>query len=91
MGYLLQSVCRNAEEAMISVKIVYAGGVFLQLFMMLSIFNFCRIEISRLTRVLLFTVGTFIYASILSIGYTDLSAGCIRYFRFMLSFYSWPA
>ena len=72
MGYLLQSVCRNAEEAMISVKIVYAGGVFLQLFMMLSIFNFCRIEISRLTRVLLFTVGTFIYASILSIGYTDL-------------------
>ncbi len=55
-----------------SVKIIYAGGVFLQLFMMLSIFNFCQIEISRLTRVLLFTTGAFIYASVLSIGYTDL-------------------
>lgn len=72
MGYLWQSVCRNAEEAMMSVKIIYAGGVFLQLFMMLSIFNFCQIEISRLTRVLLFTTGAFIYASVLSIGYTDL-------------------
>ena len=72
MGYLWQSVCSNAEEAMMSVKIIYAGGVFLQLFMMLSIFNFCQIEISRLTRVLLFTTGAFIYASVLSIGYTDL-------------------
>ncbi len=72
MGYLLQSTSGNEEEWILSSKIVYLGGTYLQLFIMLSIFNFCQIEINRKIRVLLFTVATLIYASVLSIGYTDL-------------------
>ena len=72
MGYLLQSTSGNVEEWILSSKIVYLGGTYLQLFIMLSIFNFCQIEINRKIRVLLFTFATLLYASVLSIGYTDL-------------------
>ena len=72
IGYLLQSFAENAQEIVAALKVMYIGGVFLQLFMFFAILHLCQIELRRWLRLLLFVLFASIYASVLSIGYTDL-------------------
>ena len=68
LGYLLSSLVRTLEGAVIAQQIIYIGGIFLQLFIVFSIFNLCRIDIPRWVRTLLFAVCAAVYASVLTIG-----------------------
>ena len=72
MGYLLQSMAKNADESVAALKVVYLGGCFLQLFILFGILNLCRIEISKWIRILLFMVCCIMYGFILTIGHLDL-------------------
>ncbi len=72
LGYWMASTATNLEEAFAALKVIYIGGCFLQLFILFSVMNLCRIRVGRWIRVLLFFVTALIYASVLTIGRTDL-------------------
>ena len=72
LGYMLYVNAANLETAVAAMKVSYVGGSFLQLFIMLSIFNLCEIRISRLLRAVLFCVSACMYLSVLTIGYNGM-------------------
>ena len=72
LGYLLSSTVRKPDSAIIAQQIIYIGGIFLQLFIVLSIFNLCRINIPGWLRTALFVICVLIYGSVLTIGYMDI-------------------
>lgn len=69
LGYFLSSLSRSAEEAVLAMKVIYIGGCFLQLFMILNIFNLCRINITKWGRIALFLICSVLYMPILNMGY----------------------
>ena len=81
MGYLLQSMAKNADESVAALKVVYLGGCFLQLFILFGILNLCRIEISKWIRILLFMVCCIMYGFILTIGHLNLFYKGLRAYR----------
>ena len=72
MGYVLYSVATVLEESVAALKVIYIGGTFLPLFILLSILNLCRIEIKRWVRAVLFLICACLYATILTIGYSPV-------------------
>ncbi len=72
LGYFVSSIAVNLEESVLATKLIYLGAVFLQLFIVMSILNLCRIEIGKVLRTLLFAGCAVLYAPILNIGYGDL-------------------
>ncbi|MBP5223498.1 MAG: HD domain-containing protein [Lachnospiraceae bacterium] len=78
LGYVLYSVSDNLGEALAANKIIYIGGCFLQLFILFSIYNLCRIEIRKWLRTALFFACAVLYTSILSTGYQDSFYKSIR-------------
>lgn len=71
LGYLLLSFAVTLDGAIISQQIIYIGGTFLQLFVVLSIFNLCKINIPKWLRTFLFAMCAFVYASVLTIGHGE--------------------
>ena len=71
LGYLFSSLSQNVSDAINAQKLIYLGSTFLQLFMLLSIFNLCRIEIKKWQRISLFGLCLLSYAGVLTIGYDD--------------------
>ena len=69
LGYFLLSLSRSVEEAVFAMKMIYIGGCFLQLFMILNIFNLCRININKWGRIALFIICSVLYMPIVNIGY----------------------
>ncbi|MBR2258524.1 MAG: HD domain-containing protein [Blautia sp.] len=69
LGYFLSSISESVGEAVTAVKIIYIGGCFLQLFIVLGIFTLCQIEISKWVRTALFLVCLLLYIPVLNIGY----------------------
>ena len=69
LGHFMFSVSRSLDEAVAAMKITYLGGTFLQLFILLCIFNLCHINCKRGIRVLLFVVCCVTFAGSLTIGY----------------------
>ena len=82
MGFLYFSVSKNIGEAVSAQKLMYLGSSFLQLFMLLSLFNLCRIEIKKWQRLTLFVLCLLSYVSVLTIGYSD---GFYRNMSFSIS------
>ena len=72
VGYLLSSLVTTLEGALICQQIIYIGGSFLQLFIVLSIYNLCQINIPRGVRKLLFVICAIIYSCVLTIGRRDI-------------------
>jgi putative two-component system response regulator len=72
IGELLYSLSENINEAVIAIKVIYLGGSFLQLFILMSILNLCQIEIRRWFRVLLYAICVVIYGSALTVGFSDM-------------------
>lgn len=72
LGYYLSSVTTTADGAIRAQQIAYIGGSFLQLFLLMSIFNLCKIQVPKWVRAALFAVCAGLYASVLSIGKSDL-------------------
>ena len=72
LGYALQGGAKCLEGAVYGTQIVYLGGCFLQFFILFSILNLCRINVSKWIRVVAFSVCACIYASVLTIGHLDV-------------------
>lgn len=72
LGYYLSCVTTTADGAIRAQQIEYIGGTFLQLFLLMSIFNLCKIQVPKWVRAALFAVCAGLYASVLSIGKSDL-------------------
>ena len=71
LGYYLFSFSETLGEALFAVKITYLGGIFLQLFIVLNIFNLCKININKWTRTALFLICSVLYIPVLNIGYSN--------------------
>jgi putative two-component system response regulator len=71
LGYLLSALARSLEAAIIGQQIIYIGGSFLQLFIVFSIFNLCKVEVPKYLRLILFAFCAIVYASVLTIGHLD--------------------
>ena len=69
LGYFLSSLSESLGEALFAVKMIYLGGCFLQLFIVLNIFGLCRIEVGKWLRTALFLICTLMYMPILNAGY----------------------
>ncbi len=69
LGYFLFSQSENLREAVAAVKIIYLGGCFLQLFIVLNIFGLCKIRIGKRLRTLLFGICLLLYLPVLNLGY----------------------
>lgn len=68
LGYVISESAVSIEGSITGTKIIYLGGCFLQLFILLSIFNLCKIEVNRHIRTILFAQSTVMYAFVLTIG-----------------------
>ena len=82
LGYVLQEQSESLEGLIRAMQIIYIGGCFLQLFILLSIFHLCGISIHKGLRTGLFLVCACLYASVLTIGrrdwfYSDIAFGMI--------------
>ena len=76
LGYYVSSVVRTLEGAVLAQQIIYIGGIFLQLFIVLCIFNLSHINIPKVLRTIAFIVCCVVYASTLTIGYNGLFYKC---------------
>lgn len=72
LGYLLHGSSQSLEGIIRALQIIYIGGCFLQFFILMSIFNLCRISMPKWLRTLLFLLCACLYASVLTIGQMDL-------------------
>lgn len=68
LAYYLMYTVKNADTVVFALKITYLGGVFLTWFIMLCVLNLCKINVSRMARLLSFVINTLLYLSVLSIG-----------------------
>lgn len=72
LGYLFSSLATGLDTAILAQKVIYIGGSFLQLFILFSILNLCRVDLPRWGRLILFSLSAVVYASVLTIGYSDI-------------------
>ena len=68
LAYLLMYTVNKADTVIFALKITYLGGVFLTLFIMLCVLNLCKIQVSRMFRLIAFLINVLLYLSVLTIG-----------------------
>ncbi len=78
LGQVLLANATTLEAALVANKIVYIGGCYLQLILMLAVFSLCHIKVNRWIRAALVVLSTVVYLSSLTVGhstlfYTDVS------------------
>ena len=72
IGYVLEASAETLEASLNGTKIIYIGGSYLLLFVLLSIFNICGIKYSKRLSVSLIGLSTFIYLTVFSIGFLPI-------------------
>jgi len=86
LGYMLLAQSDTLEGALNANRIIYIGGCYLELFIMMSVFSLCHIKLKRVQIISLIALCTLVYLSMLtgdensyfyrSIGFTkDHGAG----------------
>lgn len=68
LGYWLICRSKTLEGAITANKIVYIGGCYLILFIMLSIFSLCHVKLKRGFGAVLLFINTIVYTLVLTIG-----------------------
>ncbi|MBR1860648.1 MAG: HD domain-containing protein [Lachnospiraceae bacterium] len=68
MGYLLMSMARTVQDVYSSTKVLYIGGCFLTMFIMMCVLDQCKIRIVRPIRIAVFIFTIIVYSSILTVG-----------------------
>lgn len=68
VGYVFIAHSKTLGEALIGNNIVYFGGCFLPLFIMMTVFNLCDIKVPKILNTLLIVISFIVYSSTLSIG-----------------------
>ena len=76
LGYMLFGAAHNTEAALNALKIVYLGGCFLSLMVLMTICSLCRIRMPKWLQMAFMALSTVVYLSVLTIGrqpwfYTD--------------------
>ncbi|MBO7532189.1 MAG: HD domain-containing protein [Lachnospiraceae bacterium] len=71
VGYFFSAISQTLGEALFAQRIMYLGACFLQLFIVESIFNLCKIEIGKWIRTGMFLVISAVYAPVLTIGFNS--------------------
>ena len=69
LGYFSMSISKSLEGALAATRLVYLGGCFLQLFVVLSILHLCQIPVSKWVRTALLTISCVLYAPVINVGY----------------------
>ena len=77
-GYIMLSLARSLDGALFAQQIIYIGGTFLPLFMVLCVFDLCKISIPRLTRMLMFVISALLYMSVLTIGHSNIFYSSVK-------------
>ena len=78
VGYFLYSLADDTRSYLSALQVIYLGGCFLILFIMLNIFSTCGINVPKWIKALFFIFNTAIYMSVLTAGklkifYKDIS------------------
>ena len=79
LGYVFLIRSQSLESAIISNNIVYLGGCYLMLFIMLSVLSMCRIKMLRSVTVGLMIFTTLVYLSVITSGELPLFYESISY------------
>ena len=72
LGYVLLANSQNAQSAEDAMKLTYLGGCFLDLLITFSIFQLCKIKVSKLIQSVLMLSSFLIYSCALMIGRNGL-------------------
>ena len=72
LGYIMSAQADNLRSALAAQQVIYIGGCYLQLFILLCILNLCSIDIKGWLRLQLFAVCSLVYASTLTMGKMDI-------------------
>ena len=68
LGYILREQAETLEGYIISQKIIYFGGCFLILFIVLNIFDMCKIMLAKKVKMFLFLCSVLVFLFVLTIG-----------------------
>ncbi len=71
-GYLLEMISRDAEEAMIAVRVEFLGGVYISTFLFVFVSIYCGYRIPRSIVTAMFLLDTFALLCIWGYRYTPL-------------------
>ncbi len=68
LGFLLQSQARTTEAMLAATRFAYLGGCFLQLIIMLTVFNLCTIRVPHWLKMCFIAVSIAVFLSVQTIG-----------------------
>ena len=68
MGYVFLIRAKNLDEDFLAYKIIYLGGCFLSLFIMLAILDLCNFRAQKWITGIFLIISTIVYLSVLTIG-----------------------
>ena len=68
IGYVFKCRAGSAEAYLIATDLIYLGGCFLILFIMLNVFDMCKVEMSNWDKTICFFISTAVFLSVLTIG-----------------------
>lgn len=72
LAYMLMYAAHEPETAMALLKIVYISGCFLPWLLTMCELRLCRIEAGHMVRMVTFLISSFVFLSVLTIGYSPL-------------------
>ena len=72
LGQVLMAHSQTLEAALIANKIVYIGGCYLQLILMLAVFSLCHVKLNRWVRTGFMVLSSVVYAMSLTAGQSTL-------------------
>ncbi len=72
LGYLLYIEADSTYVAFWGLRFIYIGGIFLQYFITLSIFNLCEVRLRKIIKVFVFCISVLLYVTVLLIGTNNL-------------------
>ncbi len=68
LGYFMLVSAEDKGAALAANKLIYIGGCFLMLFIMLSVFHLCRIKLKSYVQAFFVVFSLLVYMSVLTIG-----------------------
>lgn len=71
LGQLFTGLSTNLEEALVANKLAYISGCLLCLFLMMLVFDACKINPNKIVRLLLYCFNITVMAVSMTAGYTD--------------------
>ncbi|SCY12624.1 N-terminal 7TM region of histidine kinase [Lachnospiraceae bacterium XBB2008] len=68
LGYVLLYMSRNLREALVAQKVIYIGGCFLPLFVLLLVIRLCRIKVGKWVKIIMGAVSGSMFVLVLTAG-----------------------